>query len=176
MFAVGYSTERDYESALVAALRERLRPRLARLAEAGVLPAPADLADALAAAVPDAAPHPAALAIGPMFTSTGAMRRLGVGTKQALASRRAHESVLAMKTADGLWVYPAYQFADRSGLRPGFVAVLRALRGVDRWSAALWLATPHDDLAGLRPVDALAEHDPATVARLASHYRTALAA
>ena len=147
----------QYEQALVGRLRSIVERRLANLVEAGVpLPPVDDLVEAMAAGLPDGEPHPVALILGPFFSSNGAMRILGVPTRQALASRRAHGSVLALKTADGHWVYPAFQFDHaRHRVRPALAEVLKVMRGVDPWVVGLWLVEDHPDLEGHSPLEAL---------------------
>lgn len=60
-----------------------------------------------------------------------------------------------MRTADGQWLYPAWQFTGGGGIHPVLVPVLKALRGLDRWAAGVWLVAAHPDLSGSSPRQAL---------------------
>ena len=144
------------------------------------LPEPHDLALLLGAGLPGAGPadlDPHFDGLGPFYDSSGALHQLGGVTKQALASRRTNESVLAMRTGDGQWLYPAWQFSGDGGVHPVLVPALKALRGLDRWAAGVWLVTAHPDLSGSSPRQALRDGtDPETVARLARRDTAALVA
>jgi hypothetical protein len=174
-------TPQAYVDSLLAHVRPRLVERLSRLAENGseVLD-PAELAELLEASLPDAGPaemHPYYAAIGPFFDTPGALRQLGGVTKQALDSRRGSQTVLAMQTGDGRWLYPAWQFTGQGTVHLALVPVLKKLRGLDRWMAGVWLTNAHPGLEGRTPRRALAEHvDPEVVASLAAQDKAALAA
>lgn len=62
------------------------------------------------------------------------MRVLGIPTKQALGDRRKRGTLLAARTSDGVWVYPAFQFdiAARQ-VRRDLVPLLSALKAAPRW-------------------------------------------
>ncbi|OIQ80318.1 hypothetical protein GALL_379360 [mine drainage metagenome] len=112
-------------------------------------------------------PHYADL--GPVFDSRGAAAQLGGITEQALSVRRKTGRVLAMRTGNGTWVYPAWQFTGAGTVHPGLTPVLRALRPLDRWAAGVWLASAHPELNGRSPRAALGEgDDPHRVAALAT--------
>lgn len=177
----GYGTEAEYEQEVLNSLRRHLDvivPRLAR--SGGPLPTPADLANAMAAAVPDATTRSEYDAmLGPFYSSAGVMRLLGIPSKQALADRRKRGTILAARTSDDVWVYPAFQFdAPARALRCSLVPVLTALKTAPRWGAALWLVTAHDELAGRSPLEAAARSrkDRELVVRLASEYVQAVTA
>jgi hypothetical protein len=143
------------------------------------LPEPADLADLIRAGLPTAAealdPHFAD--IGPFYDSKGAQLQLGGVTKQALDSRRHTGSVLAMRTGDGHWLYPAWQFTGKGGVHPVLTPVLRALRPLDGWTAAVWLVAGHSDFGGQSPREALRRQiDPQLVAAAARQDALALTA
>ena len=115
--------------------------------------------------------------LGPFYYSAGARHQLGGITKQALDSRRTHESVLAMRAGDGQWLYPAWQFTGDGRVHGVLAPVLKALRGLDRWAAGVWLVSAHPDLDGSSPREALrAGADADSVAMLAQHDKTALVA
>jgi hypothetical protein len=106
------------------------------------------------------------------------MRLLGIRTKQALDDRRRRGTILAARTADGVWAYPSFQFdVTARRVRPALAPVLVALKGAPRWGAALWLVTARDDLDGSSPevaVDGEGARD--RVVQLAQQYATAIAA
>jgi hypothetical protein len=171
-----------YVDRVLDELRSTLLARVARLAEAGgSVPAPADLADLLGASLP-AAGIEAALDehfadLGPFYDSAGARVQLGLRTKQALDSRRSTQTILAMQTSDGTWLYPAWQFTGDGSVHRVLLPVLKELRGLDRWQVGVWLVSKHPDLGDISPRQALRDGvDPAIVARIAAHDKTALAA
>lgn len=171
----------DYVDSVLLAVRPQLLDRVHELAGHGSpLPEPRELALLLGAGLPVAGPadlDPHFADLGPFYDSSGALHQLGGVTKQALGSRRANQSVLAMRAGDGQWLYPAWQFTGTGRVRPVLVPVLKALRGLDRWAAGVWLVAPHPDLSGSSPRQALRDGtEPATVARLARRDASALAA
>ncbi len=171
----------DYVDSVLDEVRPQLLDRVRELSHRGsVLPEPRDLALLLGAGLPDAGPSdldPHYADVGPFYDSAGARHQLGGVTKQALGSRRANESVLAMRTGDGHWLYPAWQFTGDGGIHPVLAPVLKALRGLDRWAAGVWLVAAHPDLSGASPREALRDGTaPATVARLARHDASTLVA
>lgn len=94
-----------------------------------------------------------------------------------LDSRRTNQTVLAMQTGDGHWLYPAWQFTGQGSIHAALAPVLKALRGLDRWMAGVWLVAEHPDLGGRSPRRALRNGvDSGDVARLALHDKQALAA
>ncbi|MFT3873048.1 MAG: hypothetical protein QM714_10440 [Nocardioides sp.] len=171
-----------YVDSVLNELRVALLPRVARLAEAGwAVPAPSDLADLLGAGLPaagvDVALDEHFADLGPFYDSAGARLQLGLRTKQALDSRRKTQTVLAMQTGDGTWLYPAWQFTGDGQVHHVLRPALKALRGMDRWQAGVWLVSEHPDLGDISPRQALREGvDPAAVARVAAHDKAALAA
>jgi hypothetical protein len=48
--------------------------------------------------------------VGPFYTSAEVAWLLGGVSRQALADRRQRRTILATKTADGVFVYPTFQF------------------------------------------------------------------
>lgn len=176
----GHGTAADYEESVIEALRPRLDALIAQLADSGArMPAPDDLAEAMAAAVPKASTRSEYdRLLGPFYSSTGVMALLAVPTKQALDDRRKRGTVLAARTSDDVWVYPAFQFDVQAGtVRPDLKPVLAALKPAPRWGAALWLVTERDDLGGRSPLAAAeSAADRALVCRLAAEYAEAVAA
>jgi hypothetical protein len=132
---------------------------LAGLRAAGQsIPEADDVAEMVRVLLPAPPGNPLATAIGRFYRSDAVMVLLGLNSKQALASRRRTGAVLAAKTADGTLAYPAFQF-DVPGRRvdPNLAPVIRVLREVDSWSAALWLVTANADLDERSPLDALVD-------------------
>lgn len=178
--SVGQLSPERYTAEVLASVEERVRERVTRLAVSGtVLPSPEELADLLGANLPDTPtdldPHFADLS--PFYATDGAMHQLGGITKQALDSRRRTQSVLAMQTGDGTWLYPAWQFDGHGSIHGVLTPVLKALRGMDRWQAGVWLVADNPDLGGVSPRQALREGvAPADVARVAEHDRQQLVA
>ena len=178
---VAQLTAEEYVDNVLHRVRARLVDQVERLSARGTtLPDPRELADLLGGNIPGAGPaelDPHFADVGPFYDSAGAIRQLGGITKQALDSRRTNQTILAMRTGDGHWLYPAWQFTGRDGLHPVLAPVLRALRGLDRWAAGIWLVTGHPDLGGQTPREALRHGtEPEAVARLALRDKTSLAA
>jgi hypothetical protein len=176
----GCASADEYGDAVLSQVRSLLEERLARLLDAGQsLPAPEDLARSMAAGIPDAGAAPGYPdLLGPFYSSSGVARLLGIPTKQALDDRRRRGTVLAARTADGMWVYPAFQFDPVTRrVRAGLVPVLAALKTAPRWGAALWLRTPHPDLEDRAPEE-VAEDAPRRdfVVGLAAGYAQAISA
>ena len=135
-------------------VRSILEERLEQLLQSGQdLPDPRLLVRAMAAGIPDVAgPASYADVVGPFYSSSGVMRLLNIPTKQALDDRRRRGTVLSARTADEVWVYPAFQFdPEQHRVRTNLAPVLAALKRAPRWGAALWLVTEHPELEGQAP-------------------------
>jgi len=132
-------------------LKRGLEERLSSLVEHGrsleeIGPAER-LADRMLEAVPTTSRWDEVL--GP-FYSTGKLSTLWGGvSRQAIADRRERRTVLGLKTADGVVVYPTFQFDEHNRVLPGLPEVLQCFRGipVDDWTLAGWL------VARLRPLE-----------------------
>lgn len=176
----GSVAPRRYTDAVVADFEKVMYERVTRLSEAGVeLPTPGEMARLLEASLPDSPaeldPHVAD--VGPFYISDGAIRQLGGISKQAVDSRRRTWSILAMRTQDGTWLYPAWQFTGDGRVHDVLRSVLKALRGMDRWAAGVWLVSDHPDLGGRSPRQALRDGlQPEQVANLAARDRARLVA
>lgn len=119
--------------------------------------------------------HPYLEALGPFYDDAGARHQLGQIGQRVLQVRRRSWTVLAMQTQDRTWLYPAWQFDGRGGIRAELAPVLIALRGLDRWAAGLWLVNQHPDLGGISPREALREGVESTaVAAIAAHDKAGL--
>lgn len=134
-------------------IEERYRARGRSVAELGI----DELAKRMAAVIP--LPSPVNDQIGPFYRSEQVARLLGV-SRQAVNERAKRGSILAMHTADGLLVYPTFQFDGRRILA-GLTEVLAELRQqeVDRWAVAAWLVSPTAALDGATPLDAIRAGD-----------------
>ncbi len=88
--------------------------------------------------------------VGPFYTSAQVGRLLGGVSRQAVADRRERRTLLGMKTADGVVVFPAFQFGEHNEVLAGLPEVLRSFRdsGVDDWTLAGWLSSPSRLLEG----------------------------
>lgn len=163
----------DYRLALLAELEERLDAGVVRRLGADA-PAPAELARRMVAVLPHAVEgNPMATQVGPQFHDTNGVAVVLAGpghapiSKQAVEQRRKRGTVLAVKTSDGHWIYPTWQF-DGAGVLPGLADVLAAFRGHPAWSVATWVTTPMPELDDRSGAEWLAAgRDPAAVLDLA---------
>lgn len=113
-------------------------------------------------------PEPANAA-GPFYDSSAVALWLGI-TRQAV-NHRAHVGTLLGLPSSRTLVFPVWQFRPDASTVHGLADVLAVLRDGtdDRWTQALWLAAPHDDLGGLSPADWLTDgRDPGPVLAAAS--------
>ena len=90
--------------------------------------------------------------IGLFYNTAGVMSLFGGVAEQAVDARLRSGSIHAMRTSDGVWVYPVFQFAG-ADIDPRLEPAIRALRHVPGWSAGLWFVTPNPDLEGLTPLE-----------------------
>lgn len=109
--------------------------------------------------------------VGPFTRSEGVQARLGI-SRQAVAAKAARRRLLRVVTADGVHLYPIWQF-DGGGVVEGLPEVLSLFPedAVDGWTLAGWLRTMEPEL-GEAPLDALARGETAKVVAAA---RTAAA-
>jgi hypothetical protein len=132
-----------YVEAVTARLRETLAERLVAYSRAGHSLAELGRADELAQRMLAAVPAPSRWddLLGPFYDTRGVTRLLGGVSRQAVADRRGRRTLLGLKTADGVLVYPAFQFDDHNEVLPGLAAVLQSFdpEAVDDWTVAGWL-------------------------------------
>jgi len=123
--------------ALLDHLEERLADR--DLSAFGSLDA---LADRMVATLPDEGAVWGA-AIGPVYTSRGLQEWLGI-TRQAISQHAQNRRILRLTTADGVSVFPSFQFGSNGERLPHLKEVLDTLAtGIDDpWIWATWLNTP----------------------------------
>jgi hypothetical protein len=109
-------------------------------------------ADSLAARMLAAVPEPSPWAeLGPFYSTAGLARVLGGVSRQAIEERRRRRTILALRTADGVWVYPAFQLDGRNRVVPGLGDVLARFRPQtpdDEWMVAAFVAASQPDLGG----------------------------
>ncbi len=88
--------------------------------------------------------------LGPFYGTGQVAKILGGVSRQAIADRRERRTLLGLKTADGVMVYPTFQFDERNQVLPGLAEVLQAFRNsaVDDWTLAGWLVAPSKALHG----------------------------
>jgi hypothetical protein len=87
--------------------------------------------------------------IGPFYNTDGVAALLGGLPRTAVAARREAGELLGVKTSDGVWIYPVFQFAVHPALRQA----IKALADSPRWSAALWFVTENPELDEKTPVE-----------------------
>lgn len=167
------ASEGFYASAVGAAVTMQLGEALREQADVRRLIADLGPPDALARRILRAVPMPSPWngAIGPFYDSAQMAAALGGISRQALAERRQRRTVLALRTADGVFVYPSFQVAHHGMILRGLRAVLKAFDPaiVDAWSVAGWLVAAQQELAGSTPVEWLVErHDVLPVVALAA--------
>lgn len=113
-------------------------------------------------------------AIGPVYRTDQVRALLGGVSRQALNDRVKRSTLLAIKTRDGVTVYPAWQFTDGQVL-PGLAEVLKVFTAdehgeiVDSWTLASWLRTGLDELDGGSVADRLLAGDAAAARQAAAH-------
>lgn len=137
---------------------ERAGRSLAELAPAS------ELATKMVAIVPS--PSPWDDLLGPFYGSRQIETLLGDVSRQAVAERRRRRTLLGLRTADGAWVYPAFQFSDEGEVLPGLPAVLQCFGDgvVDDWTLAGWLVSALSSLGGASPIGRLrSDGDAASV-------------
>jgi hypothetical protein len=115
--------------------------------------------DALAARMLATVPEPSPWAeLGPFYSTTGIARVLGGVSRQAVEERRRRRTILALRTSDGVWVYPAFQLDERNQVVRGLAEVLGRFHprtADDEWMVASFLAAPQPGLGGRSVVDHL---------------------
>jgi hypothetical protein len=149
----------DVSARVTAELRRRIEAMRAAGQDPAALGSPADLAERMVAAVPQPSPW---RDLGPFYTTRAVCQLLGGVTRQAVEDRRRRRRILALRTADGTWVYPAFQFGADNRVLPGLPDVLAALAQarVSEWTVASMLTTPQPALGGRSIVEHLRAERP----------------
>src|SRR5699024_5551666 len=86
---------------------------------------------------------------GPVWRSAGTRERLGLGTRQALNSRRLQGTILGIKTREGGVFYPVFHFRRRGGhiqVHPNLVPMFKALKDIDSCNITVLLPSIDPDL------------------------------
>lgn len=155
---------------VTARLRRGLEERLSNYAELGhsleEIGSAEELADRMLQVVPTVSRWDDLL--GPFYSTNQVARLCGGISRQALADRRERRTLLGLKTADGVVVYPTFQFDEKNRVLSGLSEVLQCFRGVDvdDWTLAGWLASPSRALEGRSVIEWLRlgkELDPVLV-------------
>jgi hypothetical protein len=147
-----------YVERVSAQVSAELTRRVDELRANGHAPEQLGDADDLAARMLAAVPQPSPWAeLGPFYSTAGIARVLGGVSRQAIEERRRRRTILALRTADGVWVYPAFQLDDRNRVVPGLAEVLDRFRPEtpeDEWMVAAFVAARQPGLDG----KSIAEH------------------
>jgi hypothetical protein len=148
-----------YVAQVSARVNAELSRRVGTLRDRGVDPDSLGDPDALAARMLAAVPEPSPWSeLGPFYSTTGIARVLGGISRQAVEERRRRRTILALRTADGVWVYPAFQLDDHNRVVRGLAEVLDRFgphTTDDEWMVASFLAAPQPGLEGDSVVDHL---------------------
>lgn len=148
-----------YVERVSATVSAELARRVDALRAHGQAPEQLGAADDLAARMLAAVPQPSPWAeLGPFYSTAGIARVLGGISRQAVEERRRRRTILALRTTDGAWVYPAFQLDDRNRVVPGLPDVLdRFPAGTpdDEWMVAAFVAAPQPGLDGRSIADHL---------------------
>ncbi|HXU30576.1 MAG TPA: hypothetical protein VN851_08380 [Thermoanaerobaculia bacterium] len=138
-------------------LRRGLEVRISDYAEHGRSFNELGSADELAARMLQAVPAVSRWndVLGPFYGTPQVAKMCGGISRQALADRRERRTILGLKTADGVVVYPAFQFDAKNQILRGMPEVLQSFRGidVDDWTIAGWLVSPSRVLEGRSVVE-----------------------
>jgi hypothetical protein len=97
--------------------------------------------------------------LGPFYTTAQVAGLLGGISRQAVMDRCRRRTLLGLKTADGVWVYPLFQFDEANRVLPGLAPVLQCFdpADVDEWTLASWLVSPLASLGERSAIDWLRE-------------------
>jgi len=137
---------------LTSQFEQRLRERAVSWEALGLVAPPVEeMLDRVTALLPPAAPNALDAEIGPFYDTAGVETLLGGVSKQAVEARRKKHTILAVKTADGRWAYPTFQFTGDE-VDPRLVPAIQAFRNAPAWAAALWFVTPNPDLDEVTPL------------------------
>lgn len=157
---VAYDFGSEPSSALVSLLAERLADFERSGGSFSRLGGVEAVAERMMSTLPRSSPWNEAL--GPFHTTAQVARILGDISRQAIAARRANDSLVALRTGDAHWVYPAFQFDLGRGLIPGVAELWSELVrcGEERWTLARWFVSAQEVLDGRSLVDALRDGEP----------------
>lgn len=141
-----------YVERVSARVSAELTRRVDTLRSQGQAPEQLGDADALAARMLAAVPQPSPWAeLGPFYSTAGIARVLGGVSRQAVEERRRRRTIVALRTTDNRWVYPAFQLDERNQVVRGLADVLDRFRPAspdDEWMVASFLAAAQPGLGG----------------------------
>jgi hypothetical protein len=138
---------------LTCQFEQRLRERAASWEMLDLVAPPVEeMLDLVSALLPPASPDALDAEIGPFYDTAGVETLLGGVSKQAVEARRKKHTILAVKTSDGRWAYPTFQFSG-GDVDPALVPAIQAFRDAPAWAAALWFVTPNPDLEEQAPLE-----------------------
>ena len=152
-------TRSAYIDKITQQVRAGLEERLSSYTEQGrsleKIGRPEDVARRMLATVPE--PSRWDDLLGPFYSGGQVAKLLGGISRQAVADRRERRTLLGLKTADGVVVYPTFQLNHRNEALPGLPEILQCFRGsgVDDWTLAGWLVSSMPALDGRSVVEAL---------------------
>jgi hypothetical protein len=114
--------------------------------------------------------------VGPFYDTPRLRKWLGL-TKQGIAHRMKTGAILGVKSSDGFWMYPAFQFTSKGEPLPRLKEVLDAIDpgGGDFWQSAIWLNHAMEKFDGMTPAEALRTDRADAVVATAARIRSALA-
>jgi len=147
---------RRYVDETTAELRSALRQRLSIYNRQGrdwrELGTARQLSEKMLATIPE--PSRWNELIGPFYSVRQMSKLLGGISRQALADRRERRTLLGLRTADGVVVYPCFQLDEHHHVVAGLREVLRCFRAeeVDEWTVAGWLVSSQRTLDALSPI------------------------
>lgn len=97
--------------------------------------------------------------VGPFYSASQVARICGGISSRALEDLRKRRAVLGLETADGVLVYPAFQFDEQNRMIQGLSQVLQCfpVEPVYGWALAGWLVSPLRALDGISVVHWLRE-------------------
>jgi|SRR5215213_7075870 len=92
--------------------------------------------------------------VGPFYSASQATRICGGISPKALDDLRKRCAILGLETADGVLVYPTFQFDEQNRVIQGFSEVLQCfpVGPVYGWTLAGWLVSPLRALGGVSVV------------------------
>jgi hypothetical protein len=112
--------------------------------------------------------------VGPFLTEIAVRDALRTSVTE-LDARRKAGTLLGVRTADGVMVYPAWQFDTTTGnvrILAGLSLFLEVLRGQPAWTVAVLACAATASLDGLTPVEwARGGRDPHRLGQLARTVR-----
>lgn len=105
--------------------------------------------------------------LGAFYTTDRVKKVLGGISRQAVSERVKNDRLLRVTTADGVLLFPAFQFAS-GAILPGLQELLKILLDsrVDGWTVAYWLTARLALLGEATALDVLASGDSDRIAEL----------